>query len=146
MRCFLACALFLALEMPVAAQVYKWVDANGVTHYSERPQPSGNAKELKLRDASPRQQGAAAASPSLTDKELEFRKRQTTRSQEAAMAAQEKAVLEQKCRNARAALNDLQATHRIFERDANGERVFLSDAQRDALVAKRQAEYSRNCG
>ncbi len=35
------------------AQVYKWVDANGVTHYGERPQGNAKAKPVELRDASP---------------------------------------------------------------------------------------------
>lgn len=35
------------------AQIYKWVDANGVTHYGERPQGNAKAKLVELRDASP---------------------------------------------------------------------------------------------
>jgi hypothetical protein len=49
---WLATATFVA--MPAAAQVYKWVDANGVTHYGERPPPGSteklprNARELDI--------------------------------------------------------------------------------------------------
>lgn len=32
-----------------AATVYSWVDANGVTHYTDAPPPGKNAKELDLR-------------------------------------------------------------------------------------------------
>ena len=32
-----------------AAQVYFWVDANGVTHYTDAPPPGRHAKELDLR-------------------------------------------------------------------------------------------------
>ena len=34
-------ALALALPMLASAQVYKWVDANGTTHFSETPPPQG---------------------------------------------------------------------------------------------------------
>lgn len=32
-----------------AATVYSWVDANGITHYTDAPPPGKNAKELDLR-------------------------------------------------------------------------------------------------
>ena len=44
--------LGLLLLMPCAAQaatVYSWVDANGVTHYTDAPPPGKRAKELDLR-------------------------------------------------------------------------------------------------
>jgi hypothetical protein len=146
MKYFLACVMVLALDMPALAQVYKWVDANGVTHYSERPQEKSKAKELNLRDASPRQTGNGATSPSLSDRELDFRKRQATRAQEETQTTQEKAQRESKCRAARASLTDLKATNRVYERNESGERVFMNDAQRDALIAKREAEYKQYCG
>jgi hypothetical protein len=40
-----AIALFLGLSASaMAADVYKWKDANGVTHYSESPPPKGSAE------------------------------------------------------------------------------------------------------
>jgi hypothetical protein len=149
MRCVWLVALMLLLAQPATAQVYKWVDANGVTHYDERPQSNRKSKEVDLRDASPRQPGsagAAAASPSLQARELEFRKRQVTRAEEETRSAQQKAQRDQTCQKALAALVDLRATHRLYELDTHGERVFMSDAQRDATVAKREAEYRSNCG
>jgi hypothetical protein len=44
--------LGLLLLMPCIAQaatVYSWVDANGVTHYTDAPPPGKRAKELDLR-------------------------------------------------------------------------------------------------
>ena len=44
--------LGLLLLMPCAAQaatVYSWIDANGVTHYTDAPPPGKRAKELDLR-------------------------------------------------------------------------------------------------
>ncbi|MGY3903594.1 DUF4124 domain-containing protein [Aeromonas lusitana] len=32
-----------------AAKVFSWVDANGITHYTDAPPPGKNAKELDLR-------------------------------------------------------------------------------------------------
>jgi hypothetical protein len=45
--------IFLALAAPALAQVYKWVDERGVTHYGERPPQGGKASEVPDRLASP---------------------------------------------------------------------------------------------
>lgn len=34
-----------------ADEVYQWKDANGVTHYSESPPPSGNYQQRKITDS-----------------------------------------------------------------------------------------------
>ena len=148
MRIMWACLLSFLLAPPALAEVFKWVDANGVTHYGEQPPAKGQSKSLKLEESSPRlpgKAGAAPAPPSLSERELEFRKRQVTRAQEEAQQAQEKARREQRCRTARAALVNLRATPRLYDLDQSGQRVYLSDAERDAAVAKREAEYSRQC-
>jgi len=45
---------FIALCWPLSSmgQIYKWVDENGKTHYSDKPAPEGNrsnAKEFKVK-------------------------------------------------------------------------------------------------
>ena len=61
--------IFLALAAPALAQVYKWVDERGVTHYGERPPQGGKASEVPDRLASPPaggvtgSQGSAQSNP-----------------------------------------------------------------------------------
>src|ERR1700674_5131450 len=50
--------IFLALAAPALAQVYKWVDERGVTHYGERPPQGSKASEVPNRLASPAPGGA----------------------------------------------------------------------------------------
>ena len=59
--------------------------------------------------------------------------------------AEEKVQRDQGCRVARAEMADLRATRRLYELNERGERVFMSDAQRDVEVARREAEYNRRC-
>lgn len=42
-------SLALCVALPASAQMYKWVDANGKVHYSDKPPPS-NIKTEKLRE------------------------------------------------------------------------------------------------
>lgn len=149
MRCVWACVIFFVLADPAAAQIYKWVDVNGVTHYDGQPPANRTSKELTQRDASPRQPGdagAAGAASDLKDRELEFRKRQAMRAQEETRLTQEKARREQECRKARTALADLRNSRRVYETNERGEREYMSDAQRDAATVTREAEYNRVCG
>jgi hypothetical protein len=130
------------------AQVYKWVDANGVTHYGSQPPPNNKSKEVQLREAAPRQVTDAQASAytsSLKERELEFRKRQTLREREETRVAEERAKRNEECRRDKAELTDLRNTRRMYEVNDKGERVYMSDAQRDAEVARREAEYNRKC-
>ena len=134
------------LAAPVAAEVYKWVDEKGVTHYSEKPPPNHKSKQVIIRDTGPRQgvapDGAAAA---LKDKDIQFRQRQTLREQEEVKDAQEKAARERWCREARVQLGDLKTMRRIYDLNDKGERVYKSDSERDALLGTREAELNQRC-
>src|SRR5258708_39652254 len=61
--------ILMAVAAPALAQVYKWVDERGVTHYGERPPQGGKASEVPDRLASPparggtRTEGSAQANP-----------------------------------------------------------------------------------
>jgi len=134
------------LAAPAAAQVYKWVDGAGVTHYSEKPPETGKSKEVQLHGATP-----AGASPnpgldaSLQERDRAFRQRQAAREQDEAKQAKDRARLEQQCKSERNALADMRQISRLYEMNDKGERVFLTDAQRDEKLASRQAEYDKFC-
>jgi hypothetical protein len=130
------------------AQVYKWVDANGVTHYGSQPPQNNKSKEVQLREAAPRQgteAQAAGYTANLKERELEFRKRQTLREREETRVAEERARRNEDCRRGKAELADLRNVRRMYEVNDKGERVYMSDAQRDAEVARREAEYNQKC-
>ncbi|MGH8712274.1 MAG: DUF4124 domain-containing protein, partial [Burkholderiales bacterium] len=44
--CFVFCALFSG---PLAAEVYKWLDENGSTHYGEHPPANASAIYVDVR-------------------------------------------------------------------------------------------------
>jgi hypothetical protein len=71
---------FALLFMPSTsnAEIYKWVDANGQTHYSERKDDTGKAKALDLKAAPPTASTPATNPPSdyWQDQERLFRQRQ----------------------------------------------------------------------
>ncbi|MFZ6657091.1 DUF4124 domain-containing protein [Undibacterium sp. TJN19] len=66
----------------VQAEIYKWVDASGHTHYSENKQDAGNAKaqEVKVSDAGG---SGKSSTQSWQELELAFKQRQAARKKEA---------------------------------------------------------------
>lgn len=52
-RALLHFCVFAAVVLPVSAQVYKWVDENGVTHYGERAPQGRKATEVPDKLATP---------------------------------------------------------------------------------------------
>jgi len=59
-RALLHFLVLAAAIAPASAQVYKWVDERGVTHYGERPPQGGKASEVPDRLGSP---GGVAPKP-----------------------------------------------------------------------------------
>ena len=52
-RALLHFLIFVAAVAPAFAQVFKWVDERGVTHYGERPPQGGKASEVPDKLGSP---------------------------------------------------------------------------------------------
>jgi hypothetical protein len=75
----LAFALFMAallLHPASRADIYKWVDANGKTHYSDKKEGAGSAAVGAIRpDAAPAPR-PAAGTPSWQERELDYQRRQ----------------------------------------------------------------------
>lgn len=56
-------ALLLAtLSFSAVAQVYKWTDENGVTHFGTQP-PAGQREEVEIRSSAPGDLGASQSKP-----------------------------------------------------------------------------------
>jgi hypothetical protein len=63
------------------AQIYKWVDENGRTHYSEKsPAGKGASEELRVRSSSTSALPSVSSSDSWQDKERQFQERQAKKS------------------------------------------------------------------
>jgi hypothetical protein len=147
--------LFLMLMLMLvtanaSAAISKWVDSNGQVHYSDQPPP--NVKTQSIRPA----QGADAstsasgvpAQKSIAERDAEFKKAQLAKKEAAEKDAQKQAALEAQqsnCSNAQQALRSLQSGIRIVTIDANGERSFLDDSERQQRIEKAQNDVNTYC-
>lgn len=157
----LLAATAMAAVAPAAAQ-WAWKDDTGRMVYSDRPppaavkpaqivrQPSGNALLMPdTPEAGSRPAAAAAkAPPTIAEREMEFRKRQTERAEAEKKAADEannSARKAQDCERARGYLRALDDGLRITRTNAQGEREFLDDAQRDEEKKRAREAISQSC-
>lgn len=150
MRQILITAMMLALAAPVAAQqLYKWVDKDGKTHYSDTPPPNQDSKSIGSA-AGVSAAAAPAPAPAKTavarDKELE-KGRQDSR--EAAKKSDDAAKLaaarDEQCQRLRQAYQQLVDGGRIHKYNDKGERVLLDDADIDREREKARADMDDAC-
>ena len=134
-----------ALVTPATAQVYKWVDEKGVTHYGERPPHGKKAQEVEQRLANPGPAPGKAAQPSWKEQDLEFRRRQIQAEQTEAKNKQREASQGQACNQARDQLAQMRSARRLYRLDEKGERVFQSDDERNASIARLEQLVLERC-
>ena len=143
-------AMLLALAVPAAAQqLYKWVDKEGKTHYSDTPPPNQDSKAIGT-NTGVSASSAAAPAPAKTavarDKELE-KGRQDSR--DSAKKSDESAKLaaakDEQCQRLRQAYQQLVDGGRIHKYNDKGERVLLDDAELDREREKTRADMEDAC-
>ena len=134
-----------ALLVPAIAQVYKWVDEKGVTHYGERPPQGKKAEEVEQRLANPGPAPGKAAQPGWKEQDLEFRRRRIETEQTEAKNKQREASQRQACNQARDQLAQMRSARRLYRLDEKGERVFQSDDERNASIARLEQLVSERC-
>jgi hypothetical protein len=132
-------ALALALAAaPVSAQMYKCVDAKGVTRYVDSPGPG--CKEVAIRGSPPISGAIQPPSEDLARQEAAFRRRQLEREQG---AERDRAALAQRCIQMRREHAALSNARRVVRFNEKGEREYLDDGLRERRVAELQREIAR---
>lgn len=156
------CAALLLAASPALAQ-WKWRDASGVIHFSDRPPPT-SVPDIDIlhrprgtrspaagttEPPAPAASAASAARPAETtrpssaiDRQLEARRKAAEEARLASAKAEEQrqaALRAENCSRARSALATLDSGQRVTRMNEKGEREFLDDRQR-AEEARRARE------
>ena len=122
---------------PVSAQVYKWVDENGVTHYGERPPQGRQATEVPYRLGTP----GPAANPANRD---DSARQDQVKPQERPPADPTKG--REQCLQQRELLARMRGAPPMYEMNERGERVLADRTRHDAEIAKQEQAVLAACG
>lgn len=127
-------ALLMASAVATAQTTYRWDDADGQTHYSDQPPPTGALNVRIIRNS------AAGLDddddyddedePAYLEREAEFQERQAEKAEKQQEAEKERLAATERKRNcelARSNYNTMSAGGRITRVNEDGEREFLSD-------------------
>lgn len=142
----LTLALFAAPFASQATGVYKWVDAEGVAHFSQARPPGHQAEmlDVKVTPATPAPtseattQGKEQAAP-------EENKAEGRTKPPAEQQARVDKVREENCRKAKRNLHTLQTFPVITSVDESGNPVRLDDAQKQAKIESTQKLIDEYC-
>lgn len=100
-RIILTGSLLMAMSLPsMAAQVYKWVDSNGVTHFSAQPPEDQSATSISTTIKPPKSSGSVAPLPKL-DSQLEAEQQKATDDKVKREVAEQESKRKQYCSDLR---------------------------------------------
>lgn len=156
-------SLLLTCSTAIAGKVYKWVDKNGKTHFSQTP-PHAEVREYDVRFAAvkpaPLKEQDHAAKPK-DDKKAESEKKERPKTPQERLAEIEKARAEQakvamekakvrderikKCQKAQANMRNVTQGGRIYEVQKNGEREYWDDQKRNDRKEEAQKMIDKYC-
>jgi hypothetical protein len=140
-------AFILLLSSQASAQVYKWVDEKGVTHYGERP-PQGQ-KASPVTATPPAGSAPSQAKPQSSrdwqEQNIEFQRRRIQREQQADREQQDANTRTRRCNLAKDDLRQMESVERLYDLNEKGERVYLGDAERKAEIEQARQFIARNC-
>lgn len=128
-------ALFAAPPPADTAAVYRWTDAQGIVHFSDRPDDAPGAERIEVRPP------PAVPAPPRGEAPAEDASRTPLQPDARAQAA----IREKNCAIARDTLAHNEAIDRMYRLGANGERIFLTDEERAALMQRSHDDVTRWC-
>ncbi len=135
---FFTASLLIGLSpLCMAAQIYKWVDAQGVTHFDAQPPQGREATAVVTPSAPSGQPTAPARSSAIGDQQAIDNKVKK-------QVAEQQAQLKVFCEQARTNLAQLQNNPRLRE-EAEGGMRRLTDQQRQERIVEAQQQIADNC-
>lgn len=139
-RSLIASALIVLMSTPaMAAQVYKWVDAQGVTHFGAQP-PEGQQATSVNTTIAPAPAAIPAKLPQVGVDEEQQAIDEKVKKEVAAKEAERK----QYCEKMRTNLAQLENNPRLRE-EVNGEVRRLDENERQKRIAEAKKAIAENC-
>ncbi|MGF6328718.1 hypothetical protein ABH909_001596 [Pseudomonas sp. BS3782 TE3695] len=135
---FFTAGLLISLSpLCMAGQIYKWVDAQGVTHFDAQP-PSGQEPTLVVTPAPPVDKPATPTRSNVIGDQRAIDNKVKKQ------VAEQQAQLKVFCEQTRTNLAQLQNNPRLRE-DVEGEMRRLTDQQRQERITEAQKQIGKNC-
>lgn len=137
----LASGLLLALSSSVmAGQIYKWVDAQGVTHFGAQPPQGQSAEAINTATPAPRPSAPEPVTPTSSSETEQHEIDRKVKQQ----VAEQEAERQRYCVTLRTNLAQLQNNPRVRVEE-EGEVRRLNEEERQARIAETQQKIADSC-
>ena len=137
------CALATAAH---GANVYKWVDADGVVHYGGSPPPGGSATVVETRRSHITHQEAKARLEALTGRARGGAPRDEHARADGQPAADHAARRRQNCEIATENLRILEGSAPVEAQGPDGQPFYLDEEAKQAKLGETRAQIAEFCG
>lgn len=149
LKTLLGLTVLLLCATPVSAELYKWVDEQGKVHYSDQP-ASGKTKSTTTLEIpnQPATSTGAEASKSWQEKELDYKKRQTSAAESEAKKqkeAQEAKTKRDNCEKSKQSLSQLESIAPVYTYDEKTGRNYMNQTQRAAAMENARKAVAEWC-
>jgi hypothetical protein len=143
----LSIAVALLLVAPLAcAQVYKWTDAHGTTHYSESPPPTGTKySQVSVNSGNSAPAGDATPPPATTSNSNSS-SQSTGGSPQPSTMADTPENRTKLCTSLKANIATLQGSGPVVMTGTGGQQQLLNADQRKQQLDASQSQYNQYCG
>ncbi|QKE62264.1 DUF4124 domain-containing protein [Aquipseudomonas campi] len=144
-RLILTGSLLLALSTTaMAGQVYKWVDAQGNTHFGSQPPEGQQATSINTNVATPKTPAPAAAKPAAAVADTDEQKAIDSKVKED--VAKQEAERKQYCETVRTNLAQLQNNPRVrVQEEGKDEMRRLTEEERQERISEAEKGIAENC-
>ncbi|MGH6634710.1 MAG: DUF4124 domain-containing protein [Gammaproteobacteria bacterium] len=136
---------FALSSQSMGAGIYKWVDEQGNVQYTQTPPPDKPATRFETRPEPVDTEGALEKLKQQKDKSDAFFKERDTQAKEQEKSEQEAAQRSENCARARENLKKLETTNRLFRTNEQGERVKMTDEDRQAGMSTAKSQIEEFC-
>lgn len=135
--------LFVLLGPSAQAEIYKWVDADGETHYSERKP----GVEIEVQTITPYTSATNAERETWQEREeasVEQRKAANEQAEKDSIAAADAAAMQRNCEQARIRVASLERP-RVNKVSDDGQRTRMPEEWRQSELAEARAAVKKYC-
>jgi len=143
---FMGSLLLVLAPTVMAAQVYKWVDAQGITHFGAQPPEGSSAATVNTNSAPPKaSSNFPPPAPKPTLPPTEDAKQKAVDDKVKQEVAQQEAQRVKQCEQLRVDLAQMKNNPRIRVDDGSGELRRITEEERQARIAKSEQDIRENC-
>lgn len=139
--------LLLIWSTSAVSGIYKWIDANGQVHYSDKKLPQTNVTEVKQAPKLSEQE-YAHSQEKLSDLKQQLEQSKKDKIQKQEKEKQESAKLESqkiKCLEVSNELEHIKYARGVYYKDANNNKVYVDEKKRQDVINRYQKQYNQHC-